>query len=172
MTKRNLLKSLIEIGMVSREPVKLRSGKISNFYCDIKKAYGYPDLLNAIANEIGQKLSKKVTCIAASGYGGLPLASVVAVKFNKRLILVRDKVKNHGRKKYIDGYMPNKADAIVIIDDVVTTGSSILSTINGLKSAGSKILNAIVVIKRDEPTLPISYSYLFTVDEILYEEGR
>lgn len=157
----------MEIGVIYKESVKLRSGKVSNFYCDIKKAYGYPDILSAIADEVGCKLPKKTTCIVASGYGGLPLASVIAAKFSKRLTLVRNKVKNHGKKEYIDGYVPDQKDNVVIIDDVITTGSSIMSTINVLENTGAKIVNALVVVKRGDATLSIPYSYIFTIEEIL-----
>ena len=157
----------MEIGVIYKESVKLRSGKVSNFYCDIKKAYGNPDILSAIADEAGRKLPKKTTCIVASGYGGLPLASVIAAKFSKRLTLVRNKVKNHGKKEYIDGYVPDQKDNVVIVDDVITTGSSIVNTMNSLKTIGAKILNASVVVKRGDAILPITYSYIFTIEEIL-----
>ncbi|PIR42007.1 MAG: orotate phosphoribosyltransferase [Candidatus Yanofskybacteria bacterium CG10_big_fil_rev_8_21_14_0_10_37_15] len=170
MSKKNLLKRLTELGIIYKEKVKLRSGSVSNFYCDIKKAYGYPDILNAIADEVGQKLPKKVNCIAASGYGGLPLASVISTRFNKRLTLVRDKVKNHGKKKFIDGHIPDHKDKIAIIDDVITTGSSIINTVNGLKNTGAQIVNAIIVVKRSDDTLSIPHSYIFTIEEILKDK--
>jgi|SRR3989344_6765631 len=167
MSKNDLLKKLCELEIIYKKPVKLRSGTVSNFYCDIKRAYGYPDVLNMIANEIGRKLSKKITCIVASGYGGLPLASVIAAKFNKHLTLVREAPKDYGKKNYIDGYIPNKKDVVVIVDDVITTGSSIRATIVGLENTGAEIIKAIVVVKRGDAILLVPYSYLFTIEEIL-----
>ena len=77
MTNADLVKRLREIDVIYKEKVVLRSGEVSDFYCDIKKAFGYPDILNALADEMGAKISTEITCIAASGYGGLPLASVI-----------------------------------------------------------------------------------------------
>lgn len=165
--KIKLIKRLKEIGVIYREPVKLRSGTVSDFYCDVKKAYGYPDILNCLVDEIGKNLPKSITCIAASGYGGLPIAAAVSIKFNKKFIAVRDAVKKHGKGGIIDGYVPTNKDSVVIIDDVLTTGNSIKTTLVGLKTTKAKINSAIVVVKRGEAKLPIPYSYIFTINEII-----
>ena len=172
MSKKKIIKRFGEIGIIYKEPVKLRSGLISNFYCDIKKAFGYPDILNALAEEIGKKLPKSITCVAASGYGGLPLVAVISLKFNKKFIAVRNSPKKHGKGGIIDGYIPTNKDSIIIIDDVLTTGSSIKTTLAGLKNIKAKINGAIVVVKRGEAKLPISYSYIFTINEIINNESK
>ena len=167
MTKKEIIQRFKDIGVIHKEPVKLRSGDMANFYCDIKKAYGYPDVLNTLADEVGKLLTEDITCVAASGYSGLPLASLVAVKFNKKFIAVRDKPKGHGKGGFIDGYIPNEKDSITIIDDVLTTGSSIKETYEILKDTRENIKNAIVVVKRGEAKLPVPYAHLFTIDEII-----
>lgn len=168
MSKQKIIKRLNQIGVIIKEPVKLKSGKASSFYCDIKKAYGYPDIFNTLAHELGKRIKKRITCVAASGYGGLPLASVVAGQFNKKFIAVRNEPKKHGRGGYIDGYFPSKNDRIVIIDDVLTTGSSIFETFSILKKTKAKISNAIVVVKRGKgELLPIPCQYLFKIEEII-----
>lgn len=166
MTRNDLIKHLRGIGAIYKEKVVLRSGKVSNFYCDIKKAFGYPDILNALADEIGAKLSGEITCVAASGYGGLPLASVIASRFNKKFTAVRNSEKNHGKGGMIDGYIPKENDVVIIVDDVITSGSSIKETWSVLKNLGIRVDSAIVVIKRGDPELPIPYSFIFTVAEI------
>lgn len=167
MLKKRILKSFHRIEILYKEPVILRSGATSDFYCDIKKAYGYPELLNALADEIGKKLSTAITCVAASGYGGLPIAAVVAARFGKKFIAVRDVAKKHGKGGLVDGYIPNSKDRIIIIDDVLTTGSSIKATLAGLAQTKGKIVEAIVIVKRGETELPIPCRYLFTIEEIV-----
>lgn len=167
MTRKEILQRFKDIGVIYKEPIKLRSGKSADFYCDIKKAYGYPDILNALADEVGTLLAEGITCVAASGYGGLPLASLVAAKFNKKFIAVRDKQKSHGKGGFTDGYIPTKKDNITIIDDVLTTGSSIKETYTILIQTKANIKNAIVVVKRGDGEIPIPCSYLFTIDEVI-----
>lgn len=110
MSKEKIIKRFKEIGVIYREPVKLRSGSTSTFYCDVKKAFGYPDILIALAEEVGKKLPNSITCVAASGYGGLPLAALVSSRFGKKLVAVRDIPKRHGKGGVIDGYVPTNKD--------------------------------------------------------------
>ena len=167
MTRKKLLKRFREIGLIHKEPVRLRSGAISPYYCDIKKAYGYPDLLSALAEEISKRLPTGTTCVAASGYGGIPLAALVASVSKKKFTAVRDTPKRHGKGGKIDGYIPSKKDSIVIVDDVLTTGSSVKETFSALKKISGRVSSAIVVVKRGEPKLPVPYSSIFSITELL-----
>ncbi len=144
----NLIKLLKEEKIIKFGEFTLRSGIKSNYYCDIKRALGNPLILKVITNQLASIVPKKVTCIAGSGYGGIVLASLVSQKINIPLVLVRDKIKNHGTKKMIDGYVPNKKDIICIIDDVFTTGSSISDTKNKLTETKVKFVKPIVVLDR------------------------
>ena len=172
MVNKDLLARLNKIHVILNISVRLRSGQQSNFYCDIKKAYGHPSLLTGIAKEIGKLIDKNITCVAASGYGGLPLAVVVATMFNLNFVAVRDKVKKYGRGSYIDGYVPNEDDKIIIIDDVLTTGSSIKETYSVLRKTKAEITEAIVVVKRGEASLPIPHRYIFTIDDLIKISGQ
>ncbi len=167
MTKDQILERLIEIDIIYREPAKFFSRSAGNFYCDIKKACGYPDILNALADLIGEKLQEDENCIAVSGYGGLPLGAVVASRFNRKLVTVRKMGKKHGPRGLIDGYVPTKNDIVVILDDVLATGDSIRSTITSIQEMKVKISRAIIVVEIEKVELPIPYEFLFSIDEIL-----
>jgi len=75
---------------------------------------------------------------------------LVAYKKKLPLILVREKIKDHGTKKVIDGYIPNKKDTICIIDDVFTTGSSIRDTKEKLSITRARYTKSIVVLNRSK----------------------
>lgn len=170
MKDKVLLKLLKEIDVVQKGEVVMRGGQKSDFYCNIKKAYGYPKALNRLATVVGKLLPKNTTAVAASGLGGLPIASVVSVMFKKKFIAVRNTIKDYGKKSLLDGYIPTKKDNIVIIDDVLTTGSSIKETIKALNESLPKIkLNissAIVVVERNKVELPVPYKYVLDIDDI------
>ncbi len=134
----------------------LRSGEQSSYYCDIKQALGNPKVLKLIITELIKLVPMKTTCIAGSGYGGITLASLVAHKLGLPLSLVRDKVKDHGTKKLIDGYIPNKKDVVCIIDDVFTTGSSITDTREKLVITNTKFTKPLVVLNRSSNKQVIS----------------
>lgn len=166
MQKSDLIKRLREIGVIVNEPVLLRSGVTVEFYCDIKKAYGYADVLHAFVEEIGKEIKDDITCITGSGYGGLPLAAVLALRYNRHYVAVRDSAKEHGRKKSFEGYVPMPYDKVLIVDDVLTTGSSIRETIAALKETGATMAQVVVLVKRGEADLPVPFSHILHIDEL------
>ena len=162
----HLITQLHKIGVVKRGSFILKSGKKSNLYVDIRKAYGYPNVLKTIAGLIIKKIPKGATCIACSGYGGLPLGAVISNKIRKNLTLVRDSAKKHGDSKVIEGYVPTKDDYIVIVDDIFSSGTGIKMIIQNLKPTNSQILKIIVVVKRGENTTKYPLDYIFTEKEL------
>lgn len=166
MLKNDLIKRLGEIGVIVQEPVILRSGVTVEFYCDIKKAYGHPDVLDAFVEEIGKVIGDDITCITGAGYGGLPLAAILALKYHRHYVAVRESDRGHGRKERFDGYAPREGDRVLIVDDVLTTGSSIKETIAALRGTNATIAQIVVLVKRGEAELPIPFSYILHIDEL------
>ncbi len=167
MTKEILLQKLREMGIVRRGEITLRSGATSDIYCDVRMIFGVPLILNAVADEIGKMIPENATCVAASGYGGLPLASVVASRKNLKMIGVRDSAKAHGKSGRIAGYVPREEDSVMIIDDVLSTGSSIRETLLGLQESNAKVLGAVVAVSRTKADLPIPCASLYSIEELL-----
>ncbi|MDO8520599.1 MAG: phosphoribosyltransferase family protein [bacterium] len=166
MTKAELIKRLSEIGIISNEPVLLRSGVTAQFYCDMKKAYGYPDVLDALCEEVGKGIGDDITCIIGSGYGGVPLAAILSLRYKRNFALLREAIKDHGKQNPFDGYIPAKDDRVLIVDDVLTTGSSVRETIAALKKTEATIAGAVVLVKRGDVKLPIPYSHILHIDEL------
>jgi orotate phosphoribosyltransferase len=144
----DLIKYLKSKNVLKFGEFTLRSGTKTHYYCDIKEALGDPELLDLLTKGLIKLVPKNTTCIAGSGYGGITLASLVSYKLKLPLVLVRDKIKNHGTKKLIDGYVPIAKDRVCIVDDVFTTGSSIRETKKKLMKTKTKITKAIVVLNR------------------------
>ncbi len=161
-----LISKLREAEIITREQITLRSGEVSDFYCDVRKLFGYPEILNFVCDELAKKLPAGTSCIAASGYGGLPLGAVLASRHNLKLCGVRSSSKDHGKKSLVAGYIPTSEDVVVIIDDVLTSGSSVMETVAGLASVNIVPISVLVVVNRGNPELPIEYSYLAMAEEI------
>jgi len=167
MTRDQILKRLTEINIIYREPVKFFSRATGNFYCNIKKAFGYSDILNSIADLIGERLQENENCIVVSGYGGLLLGAVVASRFNRKIVTVRKEEKKLGPRGLIDGYLPTENDTVVILDDILATGDSIRTLLISLRKMGVKISRALVVVEVEKVKLPIPYEFIFSIDEII-----
>lgn len=147
--------------------MKLRSGEESNFYADIKRAYGDPELLAAMAGATIENLDPRTTCIAASGYGGVPLGVVISQLSSLPLTLVRDVEKKHGRIGMIEGYVPGDQDMVALVDDVFTSGSSLRRTAANLVGTGAEIIGCHVIVARgDVSDFAMPVSYLFKPGDI------
>lgn len=162
-----LIRKLKQLDIIYSGPVNLKNAGASDFYVDIKKAYGYPDVLNKVSDELWKKIDKEVTCIATAGYGGLSPATVISSKHNLYLALVRDEQKKHGRRGWIDGYVPNEQDRVAIVDDVFTTGGSLRKIVGILEPTGAEIVGCYVVVKRGDGEIQVPVTYLLTLEELL-----
>ena len=162
-----LVRILKQLDIISREPVKLKTAEASNFYVDVKKAYGYPDALDSISDELWKEIGERVTCIATAGYGGLSPSTIISSRHHLYLTFVRDEPKKHGKGGWIDGYVPNEQDKIAIVDDVFTTGGSLRKIIEALEPTGAEILGCYVVVKRGDGNLQVPLKYLLTTEELL-----
>lgn len=164
--KENLARRFKQLNIVHREMVILSSGKTSNFYVDVKKAYGNPEARAVMRDAIWEQMDKRTTCVAGAGYGGIPLATSLSDHYNLKLTMVRDTPKQHGLGGWIDGYVPTEEDLVSIVDDVFTTGGSLRKTVGLIEPTRAIILGAHVVVKRGEGELSVPLSYLLIPEDL------
>ena len=150
--KKIIQERLKEIGVVINEEVELAHGEKSKYYIDVKKSYGYSDVMGfylLYITEYFEVKRKKIDCIAGAGFGGALLAIALSQFWNVNSSFVRDIPKNHGIKnKMIDGYEPQKGDRVLLVDDVFTTGKSLKKARKILEETGAKIVGIFVIVNR------------------------
>lgn len=130
----------------------LSSGKESDYYIDLRKIPSnmnlFKELTELAINEINEKeFDSEMICGIATG--GLVFATSIATKLNMPLIYYRQTQKDYGLKKSIEGNMADKVK-ILIIDDVSTTGSSIIKAAEILRDKNLIVENALVIFDRLE----------------------
>jgi orotate phosphoribosyltransferase len=127
---------------------KLSSGKESPIYLDHRKIFSYPNLrklvihewAHLIKNEFKMYFEKEKNIVfAGTATAGIAPAYALAEFFSCGFIYVRAKAKEHGLKSMIEGVIPHAAN-IIVVDDMVTTGGSILNAVENLKQEGCKVL--------------------------------
>lgn len=80
-------------------------------------------------------------------YTALPIATLVSVRDKKPMLIRRKETKSYGTKKLIEGKF-NAGDKCLIIEDVVTSGSSILETAKDLKSEGLCVMGFVLILRK------------------------
>ncbi|MBI2582214.1 hypothetical protein HYV87_03775 [Candidatus Woesearchaeota archaeon] len=153
----DLIARLKGLQVVHHGEVQLSHGGISNLYFDFKqKAYGDAEAFYLINKYLGQQIPNRVNCIAGGGYGGIPLATGLSLMFWRNQTLVRDQPKEHGIKRIFEGYTPQEADKVAIVDDVFTTGRSLQKVVDLIVPTGAEIIGCYVILKRGEGELSIT----------------
>lgn len=109
-------------------PFTWASGIQSPIYTDNRQLMSYPDARKMVAQALANMIKTNypdVTVIAGTATAGIPHAAWVSELLNLPMIYVRGKAKDHGRKSQIEGHL-NPDDRIVLIDDLISTGGSVL----------------------------------------------
>jgi len=132
----------------------LASGKKSSYYVDLRLVPSYPHefrkMVKYLENEIIQDIGlDKFDSIVSVPTGGLVIASALAIETVKPLIYVRSKPKDYGTSKSVEGKI-NDGMKVVMIDDVATTGGSVVNAIKSLKEVNVIIKDAYVIVNRME----------------------
>ena len=150
MMSKEVARALLRAGCLLQGEFRLSSGGVSRFYVDVRRVYSHPSEAKLVASALAE-VASKLGCDIVAGVesGGIPLATMVAFILEKPLVYVRKKPKEHGTQRMIEGDLDVKGVA-VIVDDVATTGSSILRAIGALREAGLSVRDALVVVDRGE----------------------
>jgi len=141
-------------GIIKFGNFTLASGKKSSYYVDLRLVPSYPHqfrtmikyLQNNIAESVGLDSFDSLVSVPT---GGLVIASALAIETVKPLIYVRSKPKDYGTSKSIEGQI-QEGMKVVMIDDVATTGGSVINAIKSLKEANITIEDAYVIVNRME----------------------
>lgn len=141
-------------GIIKFGDFTLASGKKSSYYVDLRLVPSYPiefrKMVKYLENEIGQDIGlDSFDSIVSVPTGGLVIASALAIETVKPLIYVRSKPKDYGTSKSIEGKIHDNMK-VVMIDDVATTGGSVVNAIKSLKEVNITVKDAYVIVNRME----------------------
>ncbi|TQD25242.1 orotate phosphoribosyltransferase [Methanolobus vulcani] len=147
--KRTLIDALKACGAVKFGDFTLASGKKSSYYIDIKKASTDPKTLKVIAKEAG-KVIKCLDIDAVGGVvlGGVPLATAVSMETELPLILIRKSEKEYGTGgRFVGDFQ--EGSKILLLEDVTTSGGSVMDAIVAIREAGAVVDRVITVVDRE-----------------------
>ncbi|MCV0366461.1 MAG: orotate phosphoribosyltransferase [Nitrosopumilus sp.] len=145
---------LYQKGIIKFGDFTLASGKKSSYYVDLRLVPSYPHefrkMVKYLENEIAQKIGlENFDSFVSVPTGGLVIASALAIETVKPLIYVRSKPKDYGTSKAVEGKI-HDGMKVIMIDDVATTGGSVVNAIKSLKEVNIAIKDAYVIVNRME----------------------
>ncbi len=142
----DLIIDLFDIGCLLFGDYVQASGAIFNYYIDLRQIISDPNLfhrvLHAYASCMGELAFDR---IAGIPYGSLPTATGLSLLLHKPLIYPRKEVKAHGARRLIEGDFED-GDLVVVVDDILITGGSVLEGIAKLESSGLVVQDVVVFI--------------------------
>ncbi len=148
--KRQVAKYLLDIEAVTlspENPYTWSSGLKAPIYCDNRLIISHPEIRSKIADSFVALIEKhfpNVEAVAGTATAGIPHAALVADRMNLPMVYVRSKAKTHGKGKQIEGKL-SAGTKVVVIEDLISTGGSVLNAVEALKDGGATILGCAAI---------------------------
>ena len=149
-TKELIAKDLLSIKAVffrPDEPFTWASGIKSPVYCDNRLTLSShkvrTDIENAIAETIKTEYPEAESLMGAA-MGGIPHAAIVAQMLGLPMGFVRASAKDHGRQNRVEGGLV-PGQKVVVIEDLISTGGSVLEVVDALREAGAEVLGIVSI---------------------------
>eukprot|EP01122_Echinamoeba_exundans_P001242 TRINITY_DN1124_c0_g1_i1.p1 TRINITY_DN1124_c0_g1~~TRINITY_DN1124_c0_g1_i1.p1 ORF type:complete len:485 (+),score=72.42 TRINITY_DN1124_c0_g1_i1:28-1482(+) len=149
---RHLVLRINEIGAVKFGQFKLKTGVVSPIYFDLRVLVSFPDILSLAVDIIWKRLqasSRSSDFVCGVPYTALPIASVLSVKYSLPMVVCRKERKEYGTGKDIEGVFL-EGQKCAVIEDVVTSGLSVMEAVGKLHSAGLKVDTVVAFLDREQ----------------------
>lgn len=148
---KELAVALYDIGAIKFGEFITKVGLKTPIYFDLRVMIAYPQIMSRLAKALWQLAKTETDTIQLCGvpYTALPLATLISAEYNMPMLIKRKEAKNYGTKKLIEGNF-KPGNHCIIIEDVVTSGSSVLETVYALKEEGLIVTEVLVVIDREQ----------------------
>ena len=182
---KSLLKEIICQKAIVRRPMKLSSGNMTEYYIDCRQFYldGYAQfLLGELFYEQMRTIERRSSnfmVVSGMAMGAIPLIIALSTKAFKEQrslqgCVVRKEIKDHGTQSIIEGDLClNKGLRVLIVEDVVTTGSSMINAINILRQHKVHIDTAMAIVDREQggfenlSVIGVNLVSLFTLSDLM-----
>lgn len=157
----DLLELFNQNNIVEYGDFTLKSQRKSNYYVNLKKVISIPNLHKHICDCLIDKIKNiENTMICGAPYGALSYTSYISITKNIPMIFLRKTQKEYGAKKLIEGIQVYKN--IILLEDVITTGSSVINSAKILEEYGYNVVKIISIVSRSNEDLkykniPIEY---------------
>jgi orotate phosphoribosyltransferase len=145
---RRVALELVEAGAVRFGEFTLASGRTSDVYVDVKRAWPDPRRLAGLAGALAARAADEET-IAGVELGAVPLVVAVALQLGRPFVILRKAPKEHGTRQPFEGEIRPGAK-VLLLEDTTTTGGTLVRSIEVVRSAGGTVERVVTVVDREE----------------------
>lgn len=146
----SLAVTLFDIGAVKLGRFTLHSGRTSPIYIDLRLLVSFPEAMRQVAQAYSRLLDDLTfDILSAYPYAALPIGTAISLETDIPLIYPRKTAKRYGTGRQVEGKW-TVGQTAVVIEDLITSGDSILQAIASLKAAGLQVQEAVVLIDREQ----------------------
>ncbi len=148
--QKRIAKDLLSIKAVflrPEEPFTWASGIKSPIYCDNRLTLTAPEVRDDIENGLAQLIREKypdVEVLMGTATAGIAHAAITAHILGLPMGYVRSGAKDHGRKNQIEGKL-EPGQKVVVVEDLISTGGSVLDAVSALRDAGAEVLGIVSI---------------------------
>ena len=149
-TKTLIASNLLKIKAVflrPEEPFTWASGIKSPIYCDNRLTLTAPEVRTDVENALAGLIRKKypnAEVLMGTSTAGIAHAAITAHLLNLPMGYVRSGAKDHGRQNQIEGKL-EKGQKVVVVEDLISTGGSVIEVVNVLREAGADVLGIVSI---------------------------
>ena len=157
LSKLQLIKKLYNAGIFSLTDITLKSGKKSPYYCDFRLLISQPELYQEVVEfmcDYLKTLSVEYQHLGSVPIGSLPFTTSVANKLGKSFVIPRGETKTYGKKCSMEGTL-QVGDLVLVLEDVITTGKSVLEAVEIIKNNGGVVKDIVCIFDREEEGEPV-----------------
>ena len=148
--KKTIAKDLLKIGAVffrPDEPFTWASGIKSPVYCDNRLTLTAPEVRNDVENGLAALIREyypQAEVLMGTSTAGIAHAAIVGHLMKLPMGYVRSGAKDHGRQNQIEGKL-EAGQKVVVVEDLISTGGSVLEVVNVLREAGANVLGVVSI---------------------------
>ena len=150
MNAETIARDLLQIRAVffrPDEPFTWASGIKSPVYCDNRLTLTAPSVRNDVENGLAELVKQyypDVEVLMGTSTAGIAHAAIVGHLMGLPMGYVRSGAKDHGRKNQIEGRL-EPGQKVVVVEDLISTGGSVIEVVNILREAGANVLGVVSI---------------------------
>ncbi|NLC44565.1 MAG: orotate phosphoribosyltransferase [Clostridiales bacterium] len=172
LTNKEIENIFLESEALLKGHFRLTSGRHSDQYMQCAKVLQYPHFTEILCKDLAERFQgEKIDVVIGPAMGGIIVAYEMARQLNARAIFAE---RVNEKLELRRGFSIEPGDNVLIVEDVITTGGSVIEVINLVRETGANIIGTALLVDRSagKVNLGVRTESLLSMEVVSYEEGE